>query len=176
MWPLLFPGGGVGSSEPAEELLWENSYAEGGGCLKHKESLTDNPLQNRRPWITLNCTSNENLNIYSPPQSLVGTNTFPWRKVSDSISNAGKDFFFKLWGYNIIIVFPPLSSLWTLHLPFRALLQIHAHVHVYAYVFLNIICPVPTMWLVLCSRYDQPVGVALFPGGIYLSHSQLSHL
>lgn len=29
-------GGGVGSSEPAEELLWENSYAEGGGCRRHK--------------------------------------------------------------------------------------------------------------------------------------------
>lgn len=42
-------GAGVGSSEPAEELLWENSYAEGGGCLTHKESLIDNPLQNRRP-------------------------------------------------------------------------------------------------------------------------------
>lgn len=35
---------GRGSSEPAEELLWENSYAEGGGCLRHKESLIDNPL------------------------------------------------------------------------------------------------------------------------------------
>lgn len=42
-------GVGGGSSEPAEELLWENSYAEGGGCLRHKESLIDIPLQNRRP-------------------------------------------------------------------------------------------------------------------------------